>query len=114
MIMSHRQNVIRDQFKPLDLYFAEQRSKFRSEDIDLIDKAERYMEEAITHKKAKQMERYEIPEKIQRLMRFVDWAKKRGGAEAFNDAADKDKALMTREEKEMLKPFWTRTYFVGK
>ena len=64
MLMNHRRNIIRNQFKPLDLYFSEQRSKFSCEDIDLIDKAERYMEEAITHKKAKEMERYEIPEKI--------------------------------------------------
>ena len=71
------------------------------------------MEEAITHKKATEMKRFEVPQNIQKLIKFVEWAVKRGG-DALNDASAKDQALLTEEEKEMRKPFWTRTYFVGK
>ena len=45
-------------------------------------------------------------------MDFVEWAKKRGG-DAMNSSVQKDETKMTREELEMRKPFWTRTYFVS-
>jgi hypothetical protein len=42
----------------------------------------------------------------------VEWAIKRGG-DAFNDANNKQDYELTEEEREMKKPFWTRTYFIG-
>ena len=58
------------------------------------------------------MARYEQPEKISKLIKFVEWAIRRGG-DAFNDANLKGSDELTKEEKEMKKPFWTRTYFIG-
>ena len=82
--MDFKTQAIKDQFKPLDFYYEKERSKFHSNDIDLIDKAERYLEEAVTGKNAAKMKRYEISQNVQDLMKFVDWAKARGG-DAMND-----------------------------
>ena len=35
------------------------------------------------------------------------------GGDAFNEANYKKETELTEEEKEMKKPFWTRTYWVG-
>ena len=78
-LMEYRQQKIDDQFKPIDIYFEQQRSKFDTNDIDLIDKAERYYHEAISGDKAKSMAKYETSEEILKLIEFVDWAKRRGG-----------------------------------
>ena len=53
--------MIDKQFEPIDMYYEKQKNKFDCDDIDLIDKAERYMEEALTGKHAKKMARYETP-----------------------------------------------------
>ena len=98
----------------MDHFFEKCTKKFDSQDIDLIDKAERYMAEALTGAKAKKEERYQTPQSITKLIKFVEWAKKRGGDDAFNELKRKGENQMTEEEKEMSKPFWTRTYFVGK
>ena len=111
-LMEVRQNTINNQFKPIDKYYEDHRKDFDTNDIDLIDKAERHMEEVMTQKRAKKMARYETSDEILRLMKFVTWAAKRGG-NAFNEAANKKLEDMTEEEKEMLKPFWERTYFTG-
>jgi len=42
-------------------------------------------------------------------MKFVDWAKARGG-DAMNEGGRQQLKEMTDEEK---KPFWTRTYVTG-
>ena len=47
------------------------------------------------------------------MVKFVDWAAARGG-DAMNEGAYKKESEMTEEEKEQLKPFWTRTYMTGK
>ena len=112
-LMGYRRHMINEQFKPLDLYYNEQTARFDSQDVDLVDKAERYMEEAITGKFAKKMARYDTSIEIQKLMKFVDWAIKRGG-DAFNQIKRKPLELCTEEEKEMQKPFWTRTYYTGR
>ena len=111
-LMDIRQNTIKDQFKPIDMYYEAHRRDFDTADIDLIDKAERYMDEVVTGRRAKKMARYETSEEILRLMKFVNWAAKRGG-NAFNEAANKKLEDMTEEEKEQMKPFWERTYFTG-
>ena len=109
-LMEYRQQKIDDQFKPIDIYFEQQRSKFDTNDIDLIDKAERYYHEAISGNNAKSMAKYETSEEIQKLIEFVDWAKRRGGNAMAEAGIKKD----TQEEIEMKKPFWERTYIVGK
>lgn len=77
--MTYRRQSIDDQFKPLDLYYAKQRAKFDSNDIDLIDNAERYMEESITGAYAKKMARFDTSIETIKLIKFVEWAIKRGG-----------------------------------
>lgn len=111
--MKYRRQLIDEQFEPLDLYYAEQTAKFDTNDVDLVDKAERYMEEALTGKYAKRMARYDTSLEIQKLIRFVDWAIKRGG-DAFNQIKHKPIEQCSEEELEMRKPFWTRTYYTGK
>ena len=81
--MNFRRQLIDEQFRPLDLYYDEQNQRFDSNDIDLIDKAERYMEEAITGAFAKKMARYDTSKETIKLIKFVEWAIKRGG-DAFN------------------------------
>ena len=49
---------------------------------------------------------------LDKLVKFVDWAVKRGGG-ALNDAKTKKEEELTEEEREMRKPFWARTYFIG-
>ena len=112
-LMQIKSKAIRDQFKPLDYFYEEQRSKFKTSDIDLIDKAERYFEEALVGRFAEKNKKYETSEEVQKLMDFVDWAKRRGG-DAWNDASEKPIDEMTEEEKEMRKPFYARTYHVGR
>lgn len=92
------------------MYYTEQRSKFNTGDIDLIDKAERYMEELMTSKNAKKNERYETTREILNLIRVIEIAKRRGGLDAINEANFKPDYLLTDEEKEAKKPFWERTY----
>ena len=79
----------------------------------MIDKAERYFEEALTGKKAAKEAKYETSESVVKLMKFVDWAKQRGG-DCWNDAKEKPIDLMTEEEKDMRMPFYERTYHIGK
>ena len=45
-------------------------------------------------------------------MKFVDWAVRRGDG-ALNDAKTKKETELTEEEREMRKPFWARTFFIG-
>lgn len=61
-LMQYRRNTMREQFKPLDLFYSEQRTRFNSNDVDLVDKAERYMEEAVTGNIAKRLARYDTSE----------------------------------------------------
>lgn len=112
--MEYRQKKIDDQFKPIDMFFDKQRSKFDTDDIDLIDKAERYMEEVLTGKNAKSMAKYETSEEITKLIEFVDWAKQRGRGALEEGVTKKDTSLTQEEIEEMKKPFWERTYKVGK
>lgn len=44
-LMSYKRSAIKEHFKPLDLYYKEHNKKFTTNDLDLIDKAERNMEE---------------------------------------------------------------------
>ena len=110
--MRFKRRAIKEQFKPLDMYFEEQSRKFNTGDIDLVDKAERYMEEALSGNKAEEAKKLRISSPVQRLIKFVEWAKRRGG-DAMNQITKKPESEMTREELEMRKPFWTRTYFFG-
>ena len=87
-LMKIKQNAIKDQFKPLDLFYNEQRSKFSSDDIDLIDKAERYFEEALNGWKAAKDKKYETALNVKKLIAFVEWASKRGG-DAWNPTIEK-------------------------
>ena len=111
--MRIKEQAIRDQFKPLDFFFDEQRPRFKASDIDLIDKAERYFQDALSGKFAAEKVKYEIPEKVKKLMKFVEWAEKRGGDAFFVDVHEKPIDELTEEEKEMKKPFYARTYYVG-
>ena len=111
-LMSYKRSAIKEHFKPLDIYFKEHNKKFTTNDLDLIDKAERNMEEIVHGYKRKRMERYDTSPDIERLIKFVEWATARGG-DAFNEANYKKDTDLTEEEKEMKKPFWTRTYWVG-
>ncbi len=75
------------------MFFDKQRSKFDTDDIDLIDKAERYMEEVLTGKNAKSMAKYETSEEITKLIEFVDWAKQRGRGALEEGVTKKDTSL---------------------
>jgi hypothetical protein len=44
----------------------------------------------------------------------VEWAKQRGGVDAFKERSFKKDTALTQEEKEQKKPFWERTYIVAK
>ena len=71
------------------------------------------MEEAITGDYARKMARYDTSIKTIKLIKFIEWAIKRGG-DAFNKIKRKPIEYCTEEELEMRKPFWTRTYYTGK
>ena len=79
----------------------------------MIDKAERYLEEALTGKKAAKEAKYKTSKDVEKLIAFVEWASKRGG-DAWNDTSEKPIDEMTEEEKELQKPFWAKSYTVGK
>ena len=51
--------------------------------------------------------------KVKKLMKFVEWAEKRGGDAFFVDCHERPIDELTEEEKEMKKPFYARTYYVG-
>ena len=112
-LMNYRRQLIDEQFRPLDLYYTEQKQRFDSNDIDLIDKSERYMEERITGAFAKKMARYDTSQETIKLIKFVEWATKRGG-DAFNQSKKNKTQGQADQDNELRKPFWTRTYVIGK
>ena len=46
-LISYKRSAIKEHFKPLDVYYKEHNKKFTTDDLDLIDKAERNMEEKV-------------------------------------------------------------------
>ena len=127
-LMRVKRQRIRDQFKSLDFFYANKEksraaailpratavgcgqgfSKHTMDDIELAEIFEKeWGEKAITEPQEKIDDA-----QLDKLVKFVDWAVKRGGG-ALNDAKTKKEEELTEEEREMRKPFWARTYFIG-
>ena len=78
--------------KPLEMYYAERKKHFDSTDQDLIDKAERYFESKL--ESFDRWAEYETDPEILRLIKFCNWAKLRGGLDAFSNMKNVNKSNM--------------------
>ena len=111
-ILDHKRKRIEETSKPIDLFYRKCRKQFDSADQDLIDKAERYFETKLDA--ADRWAEYETDPEVLRLISFCEWAKKRGGVEAFGAMKDIRKDEVGASAAEKKKPYWKRTYqFAG-
>ena len=110
-LLQYKQRRINKQFKPIEYYFNNTKDKIDFNDVDLAEKAnEYYRDHYLGQGKHSKFMKYDDDPEIIKLMHFVEWAKSRGGLEAFNQLSGKGEDQMTKEDREMTMPFWRRTY----
>ena len=97
-LLGYKQKRVNKAFKAVDYYFDNYQDQIDINDVDLIEKAEKYYHEKTVGLSQKMQRFKEDPETI-KLEKFVEWAKSRGGMEAFNQLSGKTEDQLTKEEK---------------